>query len=69
MTDDKPKVNYRLATNDHSRGYLLEAGTVIGDDTRYPLLPSDPGKHMIPLTEAAQASYDAKAEKMGKLQW
>lgn len=59
------KVQYRLVQADHSRGFLLDAGTVIGDDTPFPLIEDDPGPHMIPITDSARASYDAKSKKRG----
>lgn len=59
------KVQFRLKTADHSRGFLLDPGTVIGDGTNYPLIDGDPSRDMIPLTDAAQKIWNDKDSKKG----
>lgn len=58
-------VRFRLRTGDHSRGFPLDPGTVIGDGTEYPLIEGDPSRDMIPLTPTAQALWDEKDKRKG----
>ena len=54
---------YRLTAKHYWRDQLLEAGTLVGDETPYPVPEEGPTYDMEPLDDAAKAEIEKLLEK------